>query len=147
MERRSQLPFAQCRKTSLSFQTGTNQCGVGPSKIPTWLAITNPVLLPASGARTDVGVFPSSQAQTTSRPTHSLLKGGLVPCWVHELALRAFTCSLIAPESHSSKIPTLETLGVCCDVVMINTKLSSHHADLYPCACLGNWHTAPGWAV
>lgn len=88
-----------------------NQCGVGLSKIPAWLAITNTVVLPASGARTDVGVFPTSQAQTTSRPTHSFLKGGLVPCWVHELALHAFTCLLIAPRESLFQNPYTRDTG------------------------------------
>lgn len=86
IERRSQLPFLRCKKTSFSFQTEMNQCRVGLSKVSAQLAITNAVVLPASGARTDAGVFPTSQAQTASRSTHSYLKGRLVPCWVHELA-------------------------------------------------------------
>jgi len=97
MERRPQFPFFHCRKISFSFQIGVNQRGVGLPKVPVQLAITNTVVLPTSGARTDAGVFPTSQAQTTSRLTHSYLKGRLVPCRVYELALHAFACLLIAP--------------------------------------------------
>lgn len=111
MERRSRLPFTHWRKTSLFFQTGMNQCGVGLSKIPARLAITSTVVLPASGARADAGVFPTSQAQTASRPTHSFLKGGLVPCWVHELALRAFTCLLMAPRESLFQNPYTRDTG------------------------------------
>lgn len=90
------LPSAE-EKTPFSFQTGMSQRGVGLSKVPVQLAITSTVVLPAFGARTDARVFPTSQAQTTGRATHSYLKGRLVPCRAHELALHAFACLLTAP--------------------------------------------------
>lgn len=110
-ERRPRPPFLRYRKTPFSSQTGMSLCGVGLSKVPAQLAITNTVVLLASGARADAGVFPTSQAQTTSRPTHSSLEGRLVPCWVHELALHAFACLLIAPRELLFQNPCTRDTG------------------------------------
>lgn len=90
------VPLPPLQKNTLFLPEKGELVGGRAVKSPCAACSINTVVLPTSGARTDAGVFPTSQAQTTNRPTHSYLKGRLVPCWVHELALHAFACLLIA---------------------------------------------------